>query len=195
MVSGKRLKILHRERVNMVFGKRPARLLQNLHHGSFFVQVRRRGEPSSAISAIALHQQDRLRPVIFVRLPKSQGSVSKLFFIQFLIMFSEFLILLCLTTSTIELFMLDLIIFMIYLFQNLIIKLPNISKKIKVFKSKSKHKSFFFKNKITNHYAGAQIIMRVLLACILRRLELKSGLSCWESRKYEMDGVLHGSMT
>ena len=110
-------------------------------------------------------------------------------------MFSEFLILLCLTTSTIELFMLDLVIFMIYLFQNLIIKLPNISKKIKVFKSKSKHKSFFFKNKITNHYAGAQIIMRVLLACILRRLELKSGLSCWERRKYEMDGVLHGSMT
>ena len=74
------LEILHRERANKIFGKRPARLLQDLHHGSFFVQVRRCSEPSSATSAAALHQQDRLRPVDSVRLPKSQGSVCKLFF-------------------------------------------------------------------------------------------------------------------
>ena len=121
------LEILHRERMNKVFGKRLARLLQVLHHGSSFVQVRYRGEPSSATSADALIQQDCLRPVISVRLPKSQGSVRNLFFIQFLIIFSELIILLCLATSMIELFMLDLVMFMIYLFRNLIMQLPNIS--------------------------------------------------------------------
>ena len=74
------LEILHRESTNKVFGKSLARLLQVLHHGSSFVQVRRRGEPSSATSAAALRQQNCLRPVISVRLPKSPGSVSKLFF-------------------------------------------------------------------------------------------------------------------
>ena len=44
-----------------------------------------------------------------------------------LIMFSKFMILLHLATSMIELFMLDLVMFMIYLFQNLIIQLPNYS--------------------------------------------------------------------
>ena len=44
-----------------------------------------------------------------------------------LIMFSKFMILLHLSTSMIELFMLDLVMFMIYLFQNLIIQLPNYS--------------------------------------------------------------------
>ena len=42
-------------------------------------------------------------------------------------MFFELIILLYLTTSMIELFMLDLVMFMIYLFQNLIIQLPNFS--------------------------------------------------------------------
>ena len=121
------LEILHRERTNKVFGKRPARLLQGLHHGSSFVQVRRRGEPSSATSAAALHQHDHLRPDISIRLPKSQGSVRNLFFHLVLIMFSELIILLCLATSMIELFMLDLVMFMIFLFRNLIMQLPNIS--------------------------------------------------------------------
>ena len=42
-------------------------------------------------------------------------------------MFSELIILLCLATSMIQLFMLDLVMFMIYLFRNLIMQLPNIS--------------------------------------------------------------------
>ena len=118
---------LHRERANKDFGKRPARLLQDFHHGSSFVQVRCRCEPSPATSAAALRQQDCLRPVISVRLSKSQGSVRNLFFHLVLIMFSELIILLCLATSMIELFMLDLVMFMIYLFRNLIMQLPNIS--------------------------------------------------------------------
>ena len=40
-------------------------------------------------------------------------------------MFFELIILLYLTTSMIELFMLDLVMFMIYLFRNLIMQLPN----------------------------------------------------------------------
>ena len=40
-------------------------------------------------------------------------------------MFPKFMILLCLATSTIELFILDLVMFIIYLFQNLIMQLPN----------------------------------------------------------------------
>ena len=74
------LEILHRERANKVLGKRPARLLQDFHHGSSFVQVRCCGDPPSATLAAALRQQDRLRPINSVRLPKSQGSVRKLFF-------------------------------------------------------------------------------------------------------------------
>ena len=42
-------------------------------------------------------------------------------------MFSVLIILLCLATSMIELFMLDLVMFMIYLFWNLIMQLPNTS--------------------------------------------------------------------
>ena len=41
-------------------------------------------------------------------------------------MFSELIILLCLATSMIELLMLDLVMFMIYLFLNLIMQLLNI---------------------------------------------------------------------
>ena len=48
----------------------------------------------------------------------------------FLIMFSGFMFLLHLATSMIELFILDLVIFMIYLFRNLIIQLPNYSTNI-----------------------------------------------------------------
>ena len=42
-------------------------------------------------------------------------------------MFLKLMILLCIATSMIELFMLDLVMFMIYLFQNLIMQLPNFS--------------------------------------------------------------------
>ena len=42
-------------------------------------------------------------------------------------MFSQIMILPCLVTSMMELFMLDLVMFMIYLFWNLIIQLPNYS--------------------------------------------------------------------
>ena len=47
-------------------------------------------------------------------------------------MFSEFMILLCLVASMIKLFMLDLVMFMIYLFQNLIIELTNYSTAIRL---------------------------------------------------------------
>ena len=42
-------------------------------------------------------------------------------------MFLDLIILLCFATSMIELFILDLVIFMIYLFWNLIMQLPNTS--------------------------------------------------------------------
>ena len=48
--------------------------------------------------------------------------------IQFFIMFAEMIMIwLCLATSMIELFMLDLVMVMIYLFRNLIMQLPNYS--------------------------------------------------------------------
>ena len=48
-------------------------------------------------------------------------------------MFSELIILLCLATSMIQLFMLDLVMFIIYLFRNLIMQLSNISTTNKMF--------------------------------------------------------------
>ena len=111
------LVILHWERANKVFGKRFVRLLKkNLHHGLSFVQVRRCSESLSATSSVALRSQDNLRPVNVVRLPEEKISISVLLFYSVLIMFFEIMIILCLITSMIELFMLDLIMFMIYLF-------------------------------------------------------------------------------
>ena len=90
---------------------------------------------SSATSSAALHLQDRLHPVEAVHLPKGQGRsssrrsfiFSKAKAVHFLIMFSQIMILPRLVTSMMELFMLDLVMFMIYLFCNLIIQLPNYS--------------------------------------------------------------------
>ena len=122
------LVILHWERANKVFGKRSARLLnKDLHHGSSSVQVKHCGESSSATPSVALRSQDNLRPVNVVRLPEEKISVSVLLFYSVLIMFFEIMIILCLITSMIELFMLDLIMLMIYLFWNLIMQLSNIS--------------------------------------------------------------------
>ena len=64
----------------------------------------------------------RSSPFVF---PKAKAQYVICFSIQFLIMFSKLIILLCLATSMIELFMLDLVMFMIYLFRNLIMQLPN----------------------------------------------------------------------
>ena len=63
-------------------------------------------------------------PFVF---PKAKAHYVHSYFIQFLITFSEYMILMCLVTSMIELFMLDLVIFLIYLFWNLSMQLPNIS--------------------------------------------------------------------
>ena len=119
--------ILHRERANKISGKRRTRLLIDLHHDSSFLQVRRCGKSSSATQSPALRPQDRLRSVSAVRLPKGKDTVRTLSFNSVLIMFSEIMIILCFAASMIELFMLDLVVFMINLFQNLIIKLPNYS--------------------------------------------------------------------
>ena len=48
-------------------------------------------------------------------------------------MFSELIILLCLAASMIQLFMLDLVMFIIYLFRNLKMQLSNISTTNKMF--------------------------------------------------------------
>jgi hypothetical protein len=119
--------VLHWERANKVFGKRSARLLnKDVHHGSSSVQVRRCGESSCATPSAALYSQDNLRPVSAVCFPKGKILVSVLLFYS-LIMFSEIIIMLCLITSMIELFMLGISMLMIYLFQNLSMQLPNIS--------------------------------------------------------------------
>ena len=93
--------------------------------------------PSSKSGAAANHRlRHRLlhsvNRTVFVRsspfvFPKAKSKYVICFSIQFLIMFSELIILLFLATTMIELFMLDLVMFMIYLFQNLIMQLPNIS--------------------------------------------------------------------
>ena len=59
--------------------------------------------------------------------PKAKTQYVHYYLICLLIIFYEIMILLSLPTSMIKLFMLDLFMFMIYLFQNLIIKLPNYS--------------------------------------------------------------------
>ena len=64
-------------------------------------------------------------PFIF---PKAKTQYVYCCLIQFFIMFAEMIMIwLCLATSMIELFMLDLVMVMIYLFQNLIMQLPNYS--------------------------------------------------------------------
>ena len=121
------LVILYRQRANKVFGKHQARLLKGLYHGSSSIQVRRYGESSFVTPSAALCLQDNLRSIIAIRLPEGKISIHALFFYSLLIMFCEIMIMLCLITSMIELFMLDLIMLMIYLFQNLVMQLPNIS--------------------------------------------------------------------
>ena len=79
------------------------------------------------MSSTALFLQDRLRPVEAVRLPEDQDSVHTLLFDPFLIMFFDIMVLLRLAISMTELFMLVLVMFMIYIFQNLIEQLPNYS--------------------------------------------------------------------
>ena len=119
--------ILHWERANKIFGKRSARLLnKDLHHGSSSVQVRRCGESSSVTPSAALRSPNNFRPVSVVRLPEAKISVNVLLFYSVLIVFSEIMIMLCLITSMIEFFILDLIMLMIYLFRNLIMQLPYI---------------------------------------------------------------------
>ena len=76
-----------------------------------------------------LHYVNRtvlIRSTSFV-FPKAKAQHIHCYFIQFLIMFSEFMIMLCLVTSMIELFMLDLVMLMIYLFRNVIMQLSHIS--------------------------------------------------------------------
>ena len=68
----------------------------------------------------------RSSPFVF---PKAKAQFVICFSIKFLIMSLELIILLCLATSMIQLFMLDLVMFIIYLFQKLIIQLPNTSTK------------------------------------------------------------------
>ena len=108
--------ILHREKANKIFGKHLARLLKDLHHDLSSVQVwcaayhrlRRRVLHS-------VHKSVFVQSALFVFL-KSKTQVRTLLFDTFFIMFFEIMILLRLVTSIIELLMLDLIIFMIYLF-------------------------------------------------------------------------------
>ena len=60
--------------------------------------------------------------------PKAKTQYVYCCLIQFFIMFAEMIMIwLCLATSMIELFMLDLVMVMIYLFRNLIMQLPNYS--------------------------------------------------------------------
>ena len=82
-----------------------------------------------------LHSVNRIvfvRSTLFV-FPKAKAQYVNCFSIQFLIMFSELIILLCLAASMIQLFMLDLVMFIIYLFRNLIMQLSNISTTNKMF--------------------------------------------------------------
>ena len=74
------LVILHWERANKVFGKRWARLLNDLHHGSSSIQVRRCGESSFATPSAALRLQDHLRPVSAIHLPEGKDSIRTLLF-------------------------------------------------------------------------------------------------------------------
>jgi hypothetical protein len=75
-------------------------------------------ESSSATAAAALHQHDYFRPVNSVRLPESQASVRTLLFHPVLNhVFWVHDPSVCLVTSMIELFMLDLVKFIIYLFR------------------------------------------------------------------------------
>ena len=72
--------ILHRERANKVFGKRPMRLLNDLRNGSSSVQVWCCGVSSLATSSAALCSYDHRRPVCTVRLPEGKSSVRTLLF-------------------------------------------------------------------------------------------------------------------
>ena len=119
------LEILHRERANKVFLESPGATAQR---SSSWIVLR----PSQALRRTVVCDTGCCTPsigssnrIVFVRstpfvFPKAKAQYVNCFSIQFLIMFSEFMILLCLANSMIELFMLDLVMFIIYLFQNLI---------------------------------------------------------------------------
>ena len=127
------LEILHRERTNKFLG--------SARRDCFKIFVTARPPSKSGVAANRrlwhrlLHSVNR---TIFVRsspfiFPKAKAKYIIYFSIQFLIMFSELIILLCLATSMIQLFMLDLVMFIIYLFRNLIMQLSNISTTNKMF--------------------------------------------------------------
>jgi len=104
----------------MVFGKRLARLLK------IFTTAR----PLSKSGIAAYHHLQRrllcsirntvvttpASLVIATASPSAKVQCIHCYFIRFLIMFSEIIILLYLVTNMIELFMLDLVMLMIYLF-------------------------------------------------------------------------------
>ena len=107
--------ILYRERANKVFGKRLARLL------NIFAIA----HPPSKSGAAAYRRLRRrllhsVRRTVFVPsvpfvFPKAKTQYIYCCLIQFFIMFAEMIMIwLCLATSMIELFMLDLVMVMIY---------------------------------------------------------------------------------
>ena len=98
---------------------------QEFHHGTSFVQVGCYGVSSSATPSAALVRRTVFIPSARFVFPTAPAPYVHCYIIQFLIMFFKFMIMLCLVVSTIELFMLDLIVFMIYLFWNLIMHMPN----------------------------------------------------------------------
>ena len=90
------------------------------------------GPPSKSGAAVYRRLLYSVRKTVFVQstsfvFPKAKTQYVQCYLIHFLIMLSEIIILLRLATSMIDLFMLDLVMFMIYLFQNLIIQLYNYS--------------------------------------------------------------------
>ena len=108
----------------------PCATAQDLHHGSSSIQVLCCGVSSSSMLSAALHQQHRRHPVCAAgdrySISICKRSVRRNL-ILLLIIFLEIIVLLCHVSSMIELFMLVFIIFIIYLFWNLIIQLPNYS--------------------------------------------------------------------
>ena len=95
-----------------------------------FVTARPPSKSGAAAYRRLLHSVRRtvfvpLAPFVF---PKAKTQYVYCCLIQFFIMFAEMIMIwLCLATSMIELFMLDLVMVMIYLFWNLIMQLPNYS--------------------------------------------------------------------
>ena len=123
--------ILHLEKANKIFGKRLTRLLENF--------ITARPPLKSDVAAYRRLRRRLLRSihdtvvtpsaplVIAAASPSANAQYVCRDLLLPLIIFSEVMILLHLAISMIELFMLDLVMFMIYLFCNLIIQLPNYS--------------------------------------------------------------------